>query len=388
MNTIKMTNLNLSKKRVLIRSDLNVPITQNGKIISDMRIIYALPTIQEAIKQKSKLILMSHLGSPEEGIYQEKYSLKPIYKWIKNKLIKQNIIVHFVKNYLNEELTLKEGELTILENVRFNKGEKNNDDSLSKKYASLCDIFIMDAFGTSHRKHSSTYGISKFAPISCSGLLLNKELKNLNKATKNAKKPIIAIIGGSKISTKLHLLHYLSNIVDKLIVGGGIANTFLIAKGYNIGKSLFDINLIEDAKKLMQKNNIIIPIDICTYNNITQKITQKFIYNVQKEDKILDIGKHSISQITNIIKDAKTIIWSGPVGAFELENFQNGTKILCDVIANSNAFSIAGGGDTISAIEMFKISNKISYISTGGGAFIQYLSGKKLPAIQSIQKQK
>ncbi|MCR3754612.1 MAG: phosphoglycerate kinase [Candidatus Westeberhardia cardiocondylae] len=382
-----MKNLNLSNKKILIRSDLNVPITPNGKIISDIRIRYALPTINMALQQKAKVMVTSHLGSPEEGIYNAHYSLKPIVQWLKHN-ISNKYTIHFKKNYLNEPLQLNNGELTILENVRFNKGEKNNTLSLSKKYASLCDIFIMDAFGAAHRKHSSTYGIIKFAPISCIGPLLYKEIKNLHQITKNPKKPIIAIIGGAKISTKLNILHFLSNIVDKLIVGGGIANTMLAAKGYNIGKSLQEIDAIKEAKKLIKKNNIITPIDVIVNNENEKqdkKITQKFIHDIQDYEKILDIGKHSITQITNIIKHAKTIIWNGPIGAFELEKFQEGTKKLCQAIATSNAFSIVGGGDTIAAVEKFKISEKISYISTGGGAFLKFLTKGTLPAIQAIK---
>ncbi|MCR3756351.1 MAG: phosphoglycerate kinase [Candidatus Westeberhardia cardiocondylae] len=386
MKIIKMKDLNLSKKRVLIRSDLNVPMNPKGKITSDIRIRAALPTIKTALEKKAKVLLLAHLGSPKEGKEDKNYSLKPIVAWFKNNL--PNISIHLIKNYLNQSIKLNEGELIILENVRFNKGEKKNNDSLSKKYASLCDIFVMDAFGAAHRKHSSTYGIIKFAPISCAGPLLCKELNYLKKAIYNPKKPIIAVVGGSKISTKLNLLHFLSKKVDKLIVGGGIANTCIAAHGYNIGISIYEKNSIHDAKKLLKNNNIVIPMDVSVSKNkkeITINKIQKSIHNIQNNEKILDIGNQSIIQLENIIKNAKTIIWNGPIGLFEHIDYQKGTKKLCQAIANNkNAFSIAGGGDTLSAIEMFNITKNISYMSTGGGAFLEFLTGNTLPTIHEL----
>ncbi|MFT8229717.1 MAG: phosphoglycerate kinase [Enterobacterales bacterium] len=382
MSIIKITDVNLLNKRVLIRADFNVPI-KNNIILSDFKIISALPTIQEALQQKALVMVTSHLGRPTEGIYDVNFSLKPIVKYLKNKL---NIKIKLVKNYLNG-VEISKNELVILENVRFNKGETTNNINLSKKYASLCDVFVMDAFGSSHRLHSSTYGICNFVNISCAGFLLLKEIYYLNKIINNAKKPIISIVGGSKISTKLVLLKTLVKISDIIIVGGGIANTFIASQGFDIGKSLYEPNLIQEAKYLFKTKKIFLPTDVNVSNTFCKysMSIQKNISEIKDNEKILDFGDLSIYKIDKILKKAKTIIWNGPIGVFEFINFRKGTEIIVKNIQNNNIFSIIGGGDTILAAEMFGILNKISYVSTGGGAFLKYMKFKKLPIINFLK---
>ncbi|QCI27282.1 phosphoglycerate kinase [Buchnera aphidicola] len=381
---IHMKDLNLNNKIVLIRVDFNVPI-KNNKILCDNRIKASLPTISFALKKNAKVILMSHLGRPKEGQYDKKLSLFPIFQYLKKIFPKNN--VQFNNNLNN--IKIKKKELLILENVRFNIGEKDNNEILSQKYANLCDIFVMDAFGSSHRKESSTYGVGIFSKIACAGPLLISEINNLEKALKNPKRPMISIVGGAKISTKFKLLEKLSKISDTVIVGGGIANTFL-AIDHNIGNSLYEPKFIPLAKKLKNKNNILIPVDSRVGIEFS-KLTPAYIkkpHEIKKNEEIMDIGDLSIKKIITIIKKAKTILWNGPIGVFEFPNFSLGTRALAESIAKSKAFSIAGGGETINVIEMFKISNKISYISTGGGAFLEFVEGKKLPAIKMLESVK
>ncbi|QCI21163.1 phosphoglycerate kinase [Buchnera aphidicola (Hyperomyzus lactucae)] len=383
MHIRKMTELNLTGKRVLIRSDLNVPI-KNGIIQSEARILAALPTIKLAIEKNAKVIIMSHLGRPKEGCYTKKYSLLPIFEYLKKKL--NNTKMYFSQNYLND-ITLNSGEILMLENVRFNKGELSNSNKLSKEYSSLCDIFVMDAFGSAHRMQSSTYGIGEFVKIACAGPLLINEISALKKALKEPKRPMVAIVGGAKVSTKFNVLHKLSKIADTIIVGGGIANTFL-AIDYKIGKSLHEPDFIPEAKKLRDKYNIITPIDSRVGKNFckTEKSIIRLPSNIKKDEEIMDFGDETITKITNILKNSQTIIWNGPVGVFEFPHFRIGTEKIAKTIARSHAFSIAGGGDTLSVIDMFNIKDCISYISTGGGAFLEFIEGKKLPAIDMLEK--
>ncbi|WDR80714.1 phosphoglycerate kinase [Candidatus Purcelliella pentastirinorum] len=387
MSIIKMTDLNLKDKKILIRADLNIPMKEKN-IISDEKIKAFIPTINIALKKKAKIIITSHLGRPIEGEYNDKLSLKPIVYYLQ-KIFKNKKII-LIKNYLEKiKIKIKENELIILENVRFNIGEKKNDEKLSKKYASLCDIFIMDAFASIHRCHSSTYGISKFAKISCAGPLLLKELNSLNKALKKPKRPMVAIVGGSKVSTKFNVLNSLAKIADNVIVGGGIANTF-IAIDNKIGKSLYEPEFIETAKYLKEKYSFIIPTDcyVSTEFSETATSTYKKINEILDEEEIMDIGDKTINKIKILINKANTILWNGPVGVFEFKNFKKGTKEIAYSIAKSKAFSIAGGGDTLSAINIFNIKEKISYISTGGGAFLELIEGKELPVISILKKQK
>ncbi|AAO27112.1 phosphoglycerate kinase [Buchnera aphidicola str. Bp (Baizongia pistaciae)] len=383
MSIIKITDLNLLNKKVLIRSDLNVPI-KNNKISSYARIHASLPTIKFALKNLAKVIVTSHLGRPTEGIYKKKFSLFPVFKYFKKILPETNI--YFSQN-LTECSSIKSGELIILENVRFNQGEKENSKILSKKYATLCDIFVMDAFGAIHRNEASTNGIIKYAKLACSGLLLESELKTLNSALTNPVRPMVAIVGGAKVSTKFKTLTTLAKISDTLIVGGGIANTF-ISIDHNIGKSLHDPKFIEQAKILKEKYNIFIPTDsrvstTFTYDSIA---TIKSTSDIHANEEIMDFGDISIKNMINIIKKAKTILWNGPIGVFEFKNFSKGTEQLSKAIASSDAFSIAGGGDTLSVVEMFKVQNNISYLSTGGGSFLKFLEGNKFRIIELLEK--
>lgn len=378
-----MTDLDLVGKRVFIRADLNVPV-KDGKVTSDARIKASLPTIERALKQGARVMVTSHLGRPVEGEYNNEFSLLPVVDHLKNVL---SFPVRLVTDYLNG-VEVAEGELVVLENVRFNKGEKKNDESLAKKYAALCDIFVMDAFGTAHRAQASTYGVAQFAPVACAGPLLSAELEALGKALDNPAKPMVAIVGGSKVSTKLTVLDSLSKIADQLIVGGGIANTFIAAQGYNVGKSLYESDLITDAKKLMQECTIPVPTDVRvaeTFSETAEAIL-KPVTDVKNNEQILDIGDKSAEVLVDIIKNAKTILWNGPVGVFEFPNFRKGTEVIAHAIADSDAFSIAGGGDTLAAIDLFGIEDKISYISTGGGAFLEFVEGKPLPAVVILEE--
>jgi phosphoglycerate kinase len=383
MSVIKMTDLDLAGKRVLIRSDLNVPV-KDGKVTSDARIRASLPTIEAALKQGAKVMVTSHLGRPTEGEYNEEFSLLPVVKYLRDHLKSP---VHLAKDYL-DGVEVAAGELVVLENVRFNKGEKKDDEVLSKKYAALCDVYVMDAFGTAHRAQASTHGVGKFAPIACAGPLLSGELEALGKALKEPARPMVAIVGGSKVSTKLTVLDSLSKIADQLIVGGGIANTFVAAQGNNVGKSLYEADLVDEAKRLLTICDIPVPTDVrvATEFSETAIATLKPASGVQDNEQILDMGDESAERLAVILKNAKTILWNGPVGVFEFLNFRKGTEIVARAIADSEAFSIAGGGDTLAAIELFGIADKISYISTGGGAFLEFVEGKALPAVVMLEE--
>ncbi|OTP91822.1 phosphoglycerate kinase [Gilliamella apicola] len=383
MSIIRMQDLDLKGKRLFIRSDLNVPV-KNGKVTSDARIKASLPTIEEAIKKGAKVMVTSHIGRPTEGEYNPEFSLQPVVDYLKEHV---SFPVRLVKDYL-DGVDVKEGELVVLENVRFNVGEGKDDETLSKKYAALCDIYVMDAFGTAHRAQASTHGAGKFAPVACAGPLLAAELDALGKALDNPARPMVAIVAGSKVSTKLTVLDSLSKIADQIIVGGGIANTFIAAEGYNVGKSLYEADLILEAKKLMANCEIPVPTDVrvATEFSETATATEKSVKDVKENEQILDLGDKSAEVLANIIKNAKTILWNGPVGVFEFPNFRRGTEIVAKAIADSQGFSIAGGGDTLAAIDLFGIEDKISYISTGGGAFLEFVEGKKLPAVAMLEE--
>lgn len=380
---IKMTDLQLSGKSVLIREDLNVPL-KDGKVSSDARIRAALPTIQLALDAGAKVILMSHLGRPTEGVFENEFSLQPVADHLSVLLDRK---VPLISDWRGG-LSLEEGEVVLLENVRFNSGEKENEEALSRAYAGLCDVFVMDAFGTAHRAQASTHGVSNYAPIACAGPLLAGELTALSKVMANPARPMVAIVGGSKVSTKLTVLETLSDVVDQLIVGGGIANTFLAACDKPVGKSLCEHGLVDKATALMLKTEIPIPTDVITAKEFseTAAASVKSADDVGEDDMIFDIGPATIAQITDILKKAKTILWNGPVGVFEFDQFGEGTKALSYAIANSDAFSVAGGGDTLAAIDKYGISDKISYVSTGGGAFLEYVEGKVLPAVEILEQ--
>lgn len=382
MTITQMIDLDLAGKRLFVRSDLNVPV-KDGKVTSAARIIASLPTLELAIKKGAKVMVTSHLGRPKEGVYNPEFSLQPVVDYLKEHV---DFPVRLVKDYL-DGIDLKEGELVVLENVRFNKGEKEDNDALAKKYANLCDIFVMDAFGSAHRAQASTYGIAKFAPKACGGPLLCAELDALGKALDNPAKPMVAIVGGSKVSTKLQVLDSLADIADQLIVGGGIANTFIAAEGNNVGKSLYEPDLIPQAKALMENCYIPVPTDVRVATEFSEdaKATMKSIKDVKDDEQILDIGDKTAENLAEIIKNAKTILWNGPVGVFEFPNFRHGTEVIAKAIADSDAFSIAGGGDTLAAIDLFGIADKISYISTGGGAFLEFVEGKVLPAVEILE---
>ena len=381
--TIKlMTDLDLSHKRLLIREDLNVPVN-NGVVTSDARINAALPTIKQALSQGAKVILMSHLGRPTEGQFEDQFSLQPVADTLSKKL---GTPVQLVADWSNG-IDVPEGQVALLENVRFNLGEKDNDDALSQAYAKLCDIFVMDAFGTAHRAQASTHGVAKFAPIACAGPLLANELNALETALATPAQPVGAIVGGSKVSTKLMVLETLADKVDQLIVGGGIANTFLAAAGYPVGKSLYEPDLIPAAKALMSKVNIPLPTDVVVGKEFSETAAARIVSvdAVESDDMIFDIGPESSSQLAEIIKTLGTIIWNGPVGVFEFDQFAEGTKSLSLAIAESDGFSIAGGGDTLAAVDKYEIADQVSYISTGGGAFLEYVEGKELPAVALLK---
>ena len=379
---LQMTDLELQGKRVLIREDLNVPI-KNGIITSDARILAAIPTIEYALKAGARVILMSHLGRPIEGNFNEQYSIKPIARYIQE-LLKVSITVTSDRE---EKIFNCDSDIIFLENVRFNEGEKTNSQSLSKSYASLCDIFVMDAFGAAHRSQASTYGVAKYAPISCAGPLLVRELNVLDRILKQPARPMVAIVGGSKVSSKLAVLKKLADKVDQLIVGGGIANTFLAAKGLPIGSSLFEHNLIAEAKEIMLKTEILLPTDVIVGKEFCESTiaTVKSVNEISSKDMIFDFGPVSAKKLANILVSSGTILWNGPIGVFEFDQFQGGTKTIAEAIAHSNSYTVAGGGDTLAAIDKFGIIDKISYISTGGGAFLEYVEGKTLPAVEILQ---
>jgi phosphoglycerate kinase len=383
LNVLLMQDLDLRGKRVLIREDLNVPVKQ-GAVTSDARIRAALPTIEAALAAGAKVILMSHLGRPVEGEFNVEFSLAPVAQHLSGLLGKQVALVTDWRG----GVTLADGAVALLENVRFNPGEKKDDEALSRAYAALCDIFVMDAFGTAHRAQASTHGVAKFAPVACAGPLLAEELRALTQALSNPARPLVAIVGGSKVSTKLEVLEALCDKVDQLIVGGGIANTFLAASGSPVGKSLCEHDLIPTAQALMQKTRIPLPVDVVTGEAYAEDAaaTLKAAGDVAEDDMIFDIGPQSAQQIADILKKAGTILWNGPVGVFEFDQFGAGTRTVAQAIADSPAFSLAGGGDTLAAIDKYGIADKVSYISTGGGAFLEYVEGKTLPAVAMLEQ--
>jgi phosphoglycerate kinase len=387
MSIQRMVDLDLSGKRVLIRQDLNVPV-KNGVVTSDLRIQASVPTIEIALAAGAAVMLLSHLGRPIEGQYDEASSLKPVADQLAKLLGKP---VRLEKDWL-DGITITPGEVVLCENVRFNTGEEKNSDVLGQKMAALCDIFVMDAFGTAHRAQASTHSVAKFAPIACAGPLLASELDALGKALETPAKPLVAIVGGSKVSTKLTVLESLSEKVDQLIVGGGIANTFIAAAGFPVGKSLYEADLIPEAQRLIAAakkagSDIPIPIDVVCAKEFsdTAIATIKKVADVEDDDLILDIGPDTAKLYAELIKSAGTIVWNGPVGVFEIEQFSHGTQILATAIAESSAFSIAGGGDTLAAIDKYNINDKVSYTSTGGGAFLEFLEGKELPAVAILK---
>ncbi|MBK2094623.1 phosphoglycerate kinase [Francisella philomiragia] len=388
MSFLTLKDVDLKNKKVLVRVDFNVPV-KDGKVTSKVRIEAAIPTIQYILDQGGAVILMSHLGRPTEGEYDSQFSLEPVAEAL-SQIIKKP--VRFAKDWLNG-VDAKAGEIVMCDNVRFNKGEKKSDDELSKKIASLGDVFVMDAFATAHRAQASTYGVAKYVPVACAGLLLANEIKALEKALKAPKKPMAAIVGGSKVSTKLSVLHNLLDKVEILIVGGGIANTFIKAEGFNIGNSLYEEDLVGEAKDILAKAkelgvNIPVPVDVRVAKEFSENAVAvvKNVADVADDEMILDIGPKSERNIAELLKSANTILWNGPVGVFEFDNFAEGTKALSLAIAESDAFSVAGGGDTIAAIEKFDIKDKVSYISTAGGAFLEFLEGKKLPAVEILKE--
>jgi phosphoglycerate kinase len=378
-----MTDLDLNGQRVLIREDLNVPL-KDGAVSSDARIRAALPTIKMAIASGARVVLMSHLGRPTEGEFDSRFSLAVVAEHLSG-LLEQP--VKLISDW-RTGVALEPGEVALLENVRFNEGEKADDEALAKAYAGLCDIFVMDAFGTAHRAQASTHGVARFAPRACAGPLLAGELLALDQALSNPARPMVAIVGGSKVSTKLTVLETLSDKVDQLIVGGGIANTFLAASGKPVGKSLCEHDLIPAAAALMEKTSIPVPVDVVTGKEFSDSTpaTLKQSGDVAEDDMIFDIGPESAAQIAQVLANAGTILWNGPVGVFEFDQFAAGTELLSRAIADSDAFSLAGGGDTLAAIDKFGIEDKVSYISTGGGAFLEYVEGKTLPAVAILQQ--
>lgn len=392
MTILKMTELDLRGKRVLIREDLNVPV-KNGKVTSDARIVASLPTIRLALEKGAKVMVCSHLGRPVEGEFSEENSLRPVADYLSAALEQE---VPLISEYLSGDFVLNEGEVVLFENVRFNKGEKKNSDELAQRYAAFCDVFVMDAFGTAHRAEGSTHGVAKFAPVACAGPLLAAELDALAKALDNPARPMVAIVAGSKVSTKLDVLNSLSSRCDQLIVGGGIANTFLAAAGYPVGKSLCEHDLIETAKVIAAKVSVPLPVDVVVAE-VKEPITDfmafvssatpviKSVADVGPNDMILDVGPATAQQFAEMLGAARTILWNGPVGVFEVDQFGNGTKVLSQAIAASTAFSIAGGGDTLAAIDKYHVADKISYISTGGGAFLEFVEGKILPAVAALE---
>ncbi|HCI01943.1 MAG: phosphoglycerate kinase [Oceanospirillaceae bacterium] len=383
MPIINMTDLDLAGKRVLIREDLNVPV-KDGVVTSDARLRASLPTIELALKAGAAVMITSHLGRPQEGQYDSQFSLQPVVDWLAERLPNK---VRLQKDWL-QGVEAEAGTLVVLENCRFNVGEKANDETLAKQMAALCDIYVNDAFGTAHRAQASTHGVAQFAPVACAGPLLAAELDALAKALDNPKRPMVAVVGGSKVSTKLTVLEALSDKVDQLIVGGGIANTFLAAAGHPVGKSLYEPDLVDNAKALMSKTNIPIPTDVVTATEFSETAvaTTKGASAVTDDDMIMDVGPDSAAVLAEILATAGTIIWNGPLGVFEFDQFSGGTEVLSHAIAKADGFSIAGGGDTLAAVDKFDISEKVSYISTGGGAFLEFVEGKELPAVAILQQ--
>ena len=389
MSVLRMTDLDLHGKRVLIRQDLNVPV-KGGRVTSDKRIVASLPTIEHAMSAGAKVMVMSHLGRPVEGEYDEQFSMIPVGEHMAA-LLGHN--VEMVKDWINGVGEIRNGEVVLCENVRFNTGEKKDDDELSRKMAALCDIYVMDAFGTAHRAQASTHGVARYAPVACAGPLLAGELEALGKALDNPTRPMVAIVGGSKVSTKLTVLDSLSGVVDQLIPGGGIANTFIAACGYKVGKSLYEEDLIPEAKRLMEAakakgGEIPVPTDVVVGKEFSESAEAviKQVAAVADDDMIFDIGPETATRYARMMDNAGTIVWNGPVGVFEFDQFGEGTRVLGQAIAASGAFSIAGGGDTLAAVDKYGIADKVSYISTGGGAFLEFLEGKKLPAVVMLEQ--
>ena len=386
----RMDTLSLTGKRVLIREDLNVAV-KDGEILNDTRIRASLPTIQKALNEGAKVILMSHMGRPTEGlsiIEQQQFSLAPVAARLAELL---GCGVKLVNDYLDDDSvgdSALTGDVLLLENVRVNAGEKSNDEKLSRQYAAMCDIFVMDAFGTAHRAQASTHGVAKYAPVACAGILLANELDALERSLKNPEKPMLAVVGGAKVSSKLEVLKNLSDKVDQLIVGGGIANTFLKASGFNVGKSLYEADLVDTAAQLMSQTNIPMPSDVVVAKVFCEhaEATVKLVTEVEDDDMILDIGPKTAEEYSKLIASMKTIIWNGPLGVFEFEQFSGGTKQVAKAIAKNSGYSIAGGGETIAAIDKFEVTDDISYISTGGGAFLEYVQGEVLPAVAVLEE--
>lgn len=388
MKFLRLTDLNVAQKRVFIRADLNVPQNDTGVIIDDTRIKASLPAILYALEQGAAVMVCSHLGRPIEGEFQAEDSLAPVAMRLSDLL---GCRVDLVSDWLNKPVEVKPGEVVLLENCRLNRGEKANDEILSRKMAALCDVYVNDAFGTAHRAEATTHGIARFAPIACAGPLMAAELDALGKAFLAPKKPLVAIVAGSKVSTKLTILLSLAEVVDQLIVGGGIANTFMLAKGLPIGNSLAEPALIEEAQMVMQRMHergaeVPIPVDVVTAKEFSSQAcaTKRTVSDVKDDDLILDIGPRTAAKLCNIVAEAGTVIWNGPLGVFEIEQFGGGTKMLAAAIAHTDAFTVAGGGDTLAAIAKYQISDQINYISTGGGAFLEFLEGKALPAVEIL----
>lgn len=389
MTYLRMSDLDLAGKRVLIRQDLNVPLDGDGRITSTTRIEASLPTIRAALEQGAAVMVMSHLGRPKEGVVSDEHSLRPVADYLTLKLAQE---VPLVSNWI-DGVKVAPGQVALCENVRFLKGEKANDDALAQKMAALCDVYVMDAFGTAHRAQTSTHGVAKFAPIACAGPLLAAELEALGKSLGGPARPLVVIVGGSKVSTKLELLESLANVADRLILGGGIANTFLAAAGHPVGKSLHEADLIPAAKSIEKKMAergaaIPMPVDVVTATEFSAEAHAETrpVAEVEDDEMILDVGPQTREEIAHIIKTAGTVVWNGPLGVFEIDQFGGGSEALARAIAASDAFSLAGGGDTLAAIEKYAVGDDISYISTGGGAFLEFLEGKKLPAVEILEQ--
>ena len=382
MAIVRMTDLDLAGKRVLIRQDLNVPLA-DGRITSDQRIVASLPTLRLALERGAAVMVMSHLGRPKEGVWSEADSLAPVANHLGELLGRD---VPLVKDWV-EGVSVAPGLLVLLENCRMNVGEGKDDEALSRKYAALCDVFVMDAFGTAHRAEGSTHGVAKFAKVAAAGPLLAAELEALGKALGAPAQPMAAIVAGSKVSTKLDVLNSLSQICNQLIVGGGIANTFLAAAGHPVGKSLYEPDLLDTARAIAAKVSVPLPVDVVVAKEFAESAvaTVKLIADVAEDDMILDIGPQTAANFAELLKSSQTILWNGPVGVFEFDQFGNGTKVLAQAIADSAAFSIAGGGDTLAAIDKYGVAEQISYISTGGGAFLEFVEGKVLPAVEVLE---
>lgn len=385
MKFIKLTDLDLSQKTVLIRVDMNVPV-KNGKISDDTRIRASLPSIEYCLKQGAAVIIMTHLGRPTEGEFRLEDDIAPVADHLGELLGKKIPVLNDL-----QKPVLNSGDVVMLQNVRLNKGEKKDDENLGKAYAALADVFVMDAFGTAHRAQSSTHAVARFAPVACAGILLTAELEALSRALQNPQRPLVAIVAGSKVSTKLTVLETLADKVDGLIVGGGIANTFLMAKGVNVGESLVEADLVDEARRIMEKmeakgGSVPLPTDVRVAKEFSEnaKAVVKNVGDLEADDRILDIGDESAKALDEMLQKAGTIVWNGPVGVFEFPEFSAGTRALAQSIAKSSAFSIAGGGDTLAAVAQFNVTEQMGYISTGGGAFLEFLEGKDLPAVSVL----